>query len=628
MKILRDMKNIKSLATGLAFTLLAAGGFTACSDLLNVEPQDVLTEDQFYRDKFDADAALRGLYGKLFDLGPQLIVLNELRADLLDVTSNADHHLRELSNHGSVSADNPWVDPKPFYSLINNCNNVIENFDRMKLQGVLDEEAYNARISDVIVLRSWLYYQLVLHYGEVPYITEPVETFEDLEDISGGQVPVLGVEDMMARLYTDIREKVPSMGIHTDESLYRVIDGFHTRTMYIDRAFFWADLLLWQGDYTAAASVYKYILERHHGGYSGYNEYDQYKLPFRDNSRADNPGSSKYTSGYLRYFDSDLNSVVNFWPLMFSGYGDANYYGEWIWVLNYHRHYKPSPFYDLFSLQQGEYKLKPSESIIKNWNEQVQANGFLGDFRGNIEDIFENTGSYRLEGSSPVITKFIGEYDELNPLERPGRMPFLRAAGVHLRYAEAANRAGQTYLASAILNNGVRASYPGSSMYASNDYTFRNISYATDAFGNIEYEYIDEDQDGIVEDSTMILLPAPFNFDARQTSDGDIPSIYRGEWHRGVGVRGRVSLAPVTIPDGEDPMLYLEEQILAESGRELAFEGQRWADLVRIAIRRGDPAFLADRVAQKFEAAGDAGKAVEVRNLLMNRENWFLPLDE
>ncbi len=619
------MKNIKTISAGFLVLFSVLGGFTACSDMLNTEPVDVLTEDEFYRDKFDADAAIRGLYGQLMDLGPQFVVLNELRADLMDVSANADHNLRQLSEHGAVGEENPWVDPKPFYLLINNCNSVISNFDRMLEELKLDETAYLPRIADVMVLRSWLYYQLVLHFGEVPYITKPVETIDDLDALAAGDAPVLGVGEMMSQLLTDLAEREISLGIYTDESLYGPIDGFHTRTMFIDKLLFVADLYLWQGQYTQAASLYQAVLERSHGGYSRYSEFDQYKLPFRDNSRSEDPSSSKYNSGYLRYFDQDLNSVVNFWPLMFKDYGDANYYGEWIWILNYHADYEPSPFYDLFSLQNGEYKLRPSEAIIADWNVQEQANGFLGDFRGNMPDAFGNSGSYRMEGSQPVITKFINEFDELNPAERPGRLPLWRAAGVHLRYAEAANRAGQTYLASAFLNNGVRAAYPGSSMHADNDYTYRNISYETDAWGNIVYEYVEEN--GVKVDSSMTLLPAPFDFDARQTSDGDIPSIYRGLWHRGIGVRGRVSLSPISIPADVDPMLYLEDQIIAESGRELAFEGQRWGDLVRVAIRRGDASFLADRIAAKYEAAGDPAKAEAVRTRLMNPDNWFLPFD-
>jgi hypothetical protein len=56
-------------------------------------------------------------------------------------------------------------------------------------------------------------------------------------------------------------------------------------------------------------------------------------------------------------------------------------------------------------------------------------------------------------------------------------------------------------------------------------------------------------------------------------------------------------------------------------------------NLLRIANRREKEAagsgaqFLADAVARKFEAKGDMGTAALVRAKLLNRDNWFLPLE-
>jgi hypothetical protein len=69
---------------------------------------------------------------------------------------------------------------------------------------------------------------------------------------------------------------------------------------------------------------------------------------------------------------------------------------------------------------------------------------------------------------------------------------------------------------------------------------------------------------------------------------------------------------------------YLEDQIIEERARELAFEGERFFDLVRIAKRRNDPSYLADKIARKF--SGD--KQIEIRELLMNENNWYIPFYE
>lgn len=61
----------------------------------------------------------------------------------------------------------------------------------------------------------------------------------------------------------------------------------------------------------------------------------------------------------------------------------------------------------------------------------------------------------------------------------------------------------------------------------------------------------------------------------------------------------------------------VEDLIVDESALELAFEGTRFFDLMRVADRRHNPDYLAERVSNRNQA---------LRGKLQNRNNWFFPL--
>jgi len=64
----------------------------------------------------------------------------------------------------------------------------------------------------------------------------------------------------------------------------------------------------------------------------------------------------------------------------------------------------------------------------------------------------------------------------------------------------------------------------------------------------------------------------------------------------------------------------LENYILDEKARELAFEGERFYELMRAAKRRNDPSFLANMVSQKYPHE----KRAEIYNLLLDEKNWYI----
>jgi starch-binding outer membrane protein, SusD/RagB family len=206
--------------------------------------------------------------------------------------------------------------------------------------------------------------------------------------------------------------------------------------------------------------------------------------------------------------------------------------------------------------------------------------------------------TYKIINGQPVIMKFLYNYLGTNNLpinvfNKAGKWFLARGATLHLHYAEAANRAGKSKLAYALVNRG--------------------LSYHYDSIVGL----------GGNRDVTRFMqtfLPPPYDFDARV---GETPR-YRNNWYRNQGIRGRAGLKLVTLPT-TDSINNVEKMIIEEDALELAYEGQRWSDLLRVAIRRNDPSFLADKIFDKLRKSGlSASAAASARARLLGRD-WFLP---
>lgn len=558
----------------LAVLLLLAG--TACKKTFNVSPEDEVDAANAYQTAADADAAVIGIYAKFAALSKQYLVLNELRADLMDVTANADPYLQEINNH-QVTAKNPYANPKPFYDLIANCNDALKGFTDMVNTSKISVEDYQRRYSDIGLLRCWLYLQLGIHYGNVPYITHTLETPASLKTLAAyPRLPFNQLLDSLVNFAASLQfNKSQIFTYPTGNPLAITIDNNSTTKFYITRTIMLGDLYLWKGDYHNAAINYKLAMNAGTGSVEGL----AYRVSF-DGSNIANTVQSDGQDVSGLYLAADKG-----WRSLFSLTNtNVSWNAEWYWALPYNNQFRSkNPLPALFA-KSGNYMLKPSQTIIDNWNAQMQRSGTPGDPRGMM--------SYTMNGTDPVITKFT---DDINSLTGGGQWNIWRAASVHLHFAEAANHDGKGQLAWGLLNNGIaNALVPN----LGNPPTYAQL------------------------DSTETKFPEPYYFDARNagTTDNSI----RGLWYRNIGIRQR---GYVTALDRnlQNDVQGLETALINESALELAFEGQRWADLLRIAIRRDDPAFLANKVYEKLFKAGNPA-AGAVRTKLINKD-WYLPFD-
>lgn len=570
--------------------LLCCSILCSCKKLFDIKPEEALDHSQVYENVNDADAAVIGIYGKLMGLADRYMILNELRGDLVDVTtSTTDKYLQELNIH-EVSADNTYADPRPFYEVIMNCNDALKNFDAMLKDKRINNDDYILRYSAVGAVRTWLYLQLGIHYGEIPYITDPLETIDAIKDVS--KFPRVTFDELLSKLITFTEGLPYKYPFPAGTSLLITSDGYSTEKFFINIKCLLGELYLWNGNYTQAATNYRVMMNYADVLYPAMNSEQWYEV---------------YRVGYT----ANLSGAL--WNNIFSQpYGERYSNYEIIWDLPFDKNFAPAnPFIELCDNISGSYQIRPSDLAIANWNKQFRSDNTPVDLRGpNI--------SYKYSGIQPVIKKYTYNYTSSLPFETSSKWILFRAAALHLHYAEAANRDSRDKIAFALLNTGIKNTYDP-------------VYMATGVTGGEGRNVTDIEQTNDVP---------PYDFDAR---DGNYPQ-FRNVWYRNIGVRGRVGLKSVRVDstgvfDMGDPLLTdkpvidrptlmnrMEDLLIDEDGLELAFEGYRWPDLLRVALRRQstDPAWLANKIAAKFIAAND-GRAEAVRSRLMNKANWYLP---
>ena len=563
------MKHIKKSARFVFLLLALFAGITSCKKLLDAPPGDVLTDENMYRNVFDADAAVLGVYGKFINLSERYVVLNELRADLLTVTPGSNDWLKQVDAHNILDG-NPYANPKPFYGVILNCNDVMHNLDIMLYDKKLKVEEYNQRYSDIAALRCWLYLQLAIQFGNVPYITDPLADAASLDKVN--IAPRIGLNQLLDSLVKTM-EGLPFLQPYpVTASLATTVDGYGSSYFFINKQVIAGQLYLWRGDYHKAALAFKNVMET--GGAGNLNTYR-----LTGASKGDN---NDLAVGYVRYREEDENMLIDNnsqgWRSIFARSEDALFGYEWIWSLPFNKGYEPvDPFINLFSNRGGSFLVRPSQYAMGQWNAQKQKNDFAYDARGKIF-------SYRRLDGQPVVMKYLYNYlsetgfTPISLLQKNGRWFLYRAATLHLEFAEAANRDAHTPLAYALLNQGLTT---------------------------IPNKITNEG--------------SPYNFDARKS---DNPKI-TGDWCLNSGIRGRANLYSISLPAG-DSTLPLEDAIINEAGLELAYEGERWPDLVRVALRRNDPSFLANKIYNKLLGENNP-QAAATRTRLMDKNNWWLP---
>lgn len=527
------MKKFNKIWIGL---LLVTVVLTSCDSLLDVKSERyVFPEDHLLNSTDKALYGMNGLFSELGKLTDRYVLLGELRGDLMDVTDVASPDIKAL-NDFTFTADNPYVDSKDYYSIINNCNYILTSLDTTIIQHAQKVLLQNYAVTKAI--RAWTYMQIGLNYGKAKYYDEPILSITDAKK----DYPEYTIDQLVDVLIQDLEPWV-----NEDQPEPTSIgEDVNSSQLFFPVRFVLGDLYLWKGQYEQAASQYYQLIYD--------NEYVM----------TQNRQSRWYVEN-----NAFINSILVNWRLLFD-FGET----ETITMLASSLEHGEGSILDTLVNQRDI--LIPSAPAMQNWNSQVYYHSATlsrdGDLRGNLGSYIDYQAlsdiGFIVGGASNQL--YITKYNSLINDNTKAALVY-RIGLLYLRYAEAVNRAGKPNLAFATLKNGLSAAtmrldtiVPPSEKY---------ISYTADSEG-VFYSYADFEDVWFNENI--------------------------GVHERGCGqVHLAKDYIIPELGSLQDSIEYVEDKIVDELALETAFEGNRFQDLMRISMRRNDPSYLAKKVAAK-----------------------------
>jgi len=582
------MKRIYIIAVAIC-TMLS---FSSCSDFFNEDSNYVINADQDHlNNATDTIYSVVGVLNKLQAIADRTILLGEARGDLVTVTDATASDLRDVANF-NIGDDNQYNVPSDYYAIINNCNYFIARVDTA-MKNNRNENVFKKEYAAVKAIRAWTYLQLAINYGKVPFVTTPILTKEESERTYPTK-DIQGICDYFLNedgLQSMVDQEYPNYGD---------IKSLPSTLFFIPMRLILGDLSLWGGRYLDAAKYYYGYIDNRNGNNSSY--------PFNSSY-----GTFWESDNWMRYswswnfseVNTPQSEVISMIPM--DSIPSEGYYSQLRNIFN------------TTDDNDNKVSLVPSTSLKKLSAEQTYTyydkanNKYLVAPKSMTDEIMngdlrlctywnKNENSVDANGNR-YTSQTINKY-------RTRNVRLYRRSTVYLRLAEALNGAGYPRYAYHILRTGV------------------NRDIVADSIGSFMSQ----------EDSTMLVTTFPFpsaRYVLYKANNAYSNANTFGIHSRGCGYYDwlgdtnvdRMPFNPTfASEDGKDTeeqirwqQQQVEKMLIDEDALELAFEGTRYYDLMRIALKNNDPSILADRVASR---SGIIDAALKAR--LEDTNNWYM----
>ena len=140
----------------------------SCDSLLDIDSDEFLPSDEHYTEANEVYAAFIGIASGVQKVAEQVIIVPEVRGDLLTPTSNATEAFWQLHRQ-ERAVSSALGSPRDLYNLCIICDDFIKHCQifNEKNPNVLPSDAYKGMISNAIVTKTWSYLMISKLWGEV-----------------------------------------------------------------------------------------------------------------------------------------------------------------------------------------------------------------------------------------------------------------------------------------------------------------------------------------------------------------------------------------------------------------------------------------------------------------------------
>ena len=548
---------------------------TSCGDMLETSSELVEFEkDNTLNHPTDSVYSVLGIIGKMQVIADRTLLLGEVRGDLMSTTDAASADLKNLSVF-NFAADNRYNAVSDYYAVINNCNYYLAHVDTaLQRRG---RTLFTQEFAAVKAFRAWTYLQLAQIYGQVPLVVNPVMTEQEARDAMNQ--PRVDINAICQYFIDDLTPVAD-----TELPRFGTIDSWDSQSFFIPMKALLGDLCLLAGRYLDAARWY-----------NSYLNDQQRPIQLNYTSRILWPSATDFQRPQNGYSVTSTREVICLVPMenrIFDGVV-SDLPNIMISTRENNYYYQLTPSTAMHRLSAAQTYCMENKTATTTDTIYVPKTGLPDDILAGDLRLYSN---YSL---SPTPASLIDNGSEggsrvMQSISKVWTVavPLYRRTMVYLRYAEALNRAG----------------------------------FPQTAFAVLKYGLCNENLNAYV-DATELAAVAPYatfdeNLFTRETTIG-IHSLGSGDSH--ANQLYTLPMPSTQLATRADTVSFqiplVEDLIVDEMALEGAFEGYRFYDLMRVALRRGNAAYLADPVARRTGVL-DAS----LHALLMEPANWYLPL--